>query len=158
SVLISNDPTAVSECAAVLTTRGVGATATLPWPTVHSMETMDHLTVGDVVVINPSGYVRTVYRRASRHNFLFATDRCYSLCLMCSQPPKPVDDSGRVKELLRTIELMSPETAELGITGGEPTLLGGGFLELVGRCKEKLPRTALHILSNGRLFAYGSLA
>src|SRR5206468_1771074 len=79
-------------------------------------------------------------------------------CLMCSQPPKEVNDSWRVGELLRTIDLMSPATEELGITGGEPTLLGDGLIEVVRRCKEGLPRTGLHILSNGRLFSYGAYA
>jgi His-Xaa-Ser system radical SAM maturase HxsC len=146
--------------AAVLAVRNLATPlpAGVSVPVVHRLETIDHLTDGDVVAVNPTGYVRTVYRPASRHNFLFATDRCNSLCLMCSQPPKEVDDSWRVRELLRTIDLMSPATEELGITGGEPTLLGDGLIEVVRRCKEGLPRTGLHILSNGRLFSYGAYA
>jgi His-Xaa-Ser system radical SAM maturase HxsC len=49
------------------------------------------------------------------------------------------------------------ETRELGITGGEPTLLGEGLLEIVRACKQSLPNTALHMLSNGRMFNYLSL-
>src|SRR4029453_10825533 len=41
---------------------------------------------------------------------------------------------------------------EPGFTGGEPTLLGGSFFEIVERAKLRLPDTALHILTNGRLF------
>jgi len=119
---------------------------------------MSHLAPDDVVSLEPGGYVRTLYRRASRFNTLFATDRCNSLCLMCSQPPKNVDDSYRVRELLRLVDLIGEETEELGITGGEPTLLGDDFLSIVRRCKEKLPRTRLHLLSNGRLFCYATLA
>jgi His-Xaa-Ser system radical SAM maturase HxsC len=52
---------------------------------------------------------------------------------------------------------MSVETCELGITGGEPTLLGEGLLEIVRACKKYLPNTALHMLSNGRMFNYLSL-
>jgi hypothetical protein len=77
---------------------------------------------------------------------------------MCSQPPKDVDDSNAVREHLRLIELMSPDTAEIGITGGEPTLLKDGLLTVIGRCKELLPSAALHVLSNGRLFYYSSYA
>jgi His-Xaa-Ser system radical SAM maturase HxsC len=77
---------------------------------------------------------------------------------MCSQPPKDIDDSDRIAEHLRLIELASPTTAELGITGGEPTLMKDDLLEIVRRCKQLLPQTALHILSNGRLFYYGSFA
>ncbi len=60
--------------------------------------------------------------------------------------------------MLQTIDLIDPSTPELGITGGEPTLLKDGFLEVVRSCKEQLPNTALHVLSNGRLFRYGSFA
>lgn len=33
-----------------------------------------------------------------------------------------------------------------------------GLLDVIRRCKQLLPETALHILSNGRLFYYGSFA
>lgn len=127
-------------------------------PTVSGLANLDHLEDGDVVALNPGGYIRTLYRIRSKHNALFATDRCNSFCLMCSQPPRPVDDKGRIHEHLQLIELMDPSTAELGITGGEPTLLKDDLLRIVELCKERLPGTALHILSNGRLFYYGSFA
>lgn len=127
-------------------------------PVLHGVQTFDHLVPGDVVALNPGGYIRTLYRVASPHNAIFTTDRCNSYCLMCSQPPKSVDDSDRIAEHLRLIELMSPTTREIGITGGEPTLLKDDLLRIIERCKERLPDTALHILSNGRLFYYGSFA
>jgi His-Xaa-Ser system radical SAM maturase HxsC len=77
---------------------------------------------------------------------------------MCSQPPKSIDDSHRLAEHLRLIGLIDPSTKELGITGGEPTLLRDGFLQLIARCSERLPATALHVLTNGRLFFYRSFA
>jgi len=127
-------------------------------PIVHSLRRMDHLTEGDVVAVNPNGYIRTLYRIESGHNALFATDRCNSYCVMCSQPPKPVDDSERIAEHLRLLDLIDPGTRELGITGGEPTLLKDDLLRIIAKAKERLPQTALHILSNGRLFYYGSFA
>lgn len=131
--------------------------ADVPVPVVHGLN-LGHLAEGDVVSLDPRGHVRTLYRRASKHNALFATDRCNSLCLMCSQPPRDVDDDWRVQEMLDTIALIDSSTPELGITGGEPTLLKEGFLRVVQACKERLPNTALHVLSNGRLFRYGALA
>lgn len=125
---------------------------------VHSVSSVDHLEDGDVIAIHPNGYIRTLYRVSSPHNALFTTDRCNSYCLMCSQPPKPVDDSGRLREHLRLVELIDPTTRELGITGGEPTLLKRDLLRIIERCKVVLPATALHILSNGRLFYYGTYA
>ncbi|MDQ3803559.1 MAG: His-Xaa-Ser system radical SAM maturase HxsC [Acidobacteriota bacterium] len=127
-------------------------------PLVHSVSGLDYLSDGDVVDISPSGFVRTLYRRNSPHNFILATDQCNSFCLMCSQPPKQVDDFDRIGEHLRLIDLIDPETAELGITGGEPTLFKDDFLRLVEYCRDKLPRTALHVLTNGRLFYYREFA
>src|SRR5438128_12496952 len=62
---------------------GVG----MPIPIVHTV-TIDYLRCGDVVSLDSRGYVRTLYRRGSPHNAIFATDRCNSFCVMCSQPPK----------------------------------------------------------------------
>ena len=120
--------------------------------------TTDHLSDGDVVSITSAGHVRTLYRRQSKSNTLFATDRCNSLCVMCSQPPRDVDDSGRAAELIRLIELIDPATEELGITGGEPTLLGQGLLDVVATCRDRLASTAVHVLSNGRRFYYWQYA
>ncbi len=60
--------------------------------------------------------------------------------------------------MLKTVALIDKDTAELGISGGEPTLLGEGLVSVIRACCEHLPQTALHILSNGRLFRYSSLA
>jgi His-Xaa-Ser system radical SAM maturase HxsC len=119
---------------------------------------VDHLAERDIVLINRRGYVRTVVRHGSRSNSLFATDRCNSLCLMCSQPPREVDDEAKASELVRIVSLMDSDTRDLGITGGEPTLLGDGLLQVIAACKTFLPSTALHILSNGRRFWYSSYA
>lgn len=60
---------------------------------------------------------------------------------MCSQPPRAVNDDWRVQEMLDTIALIDPEARELGITGGEPTLLGQGLLDVVQACKDRLRTT-----------------
>lgn len=119
----------------------------------------EYLREGDILRFNPSGRdVRTLYRRNSRHNFLFFTERCNSRCLMCSQPPRAIDDSYLVDDILAAIPWMSTETPELGITGGEPTLLHEKLINVVESIKGHLPKTSLHMLSNGRLFAYARYA
>jgi His-Xaa-Ser system radical SAM maturase HxsC len=133
------------------------ATRPLTSPLVHDLP-VAHFSDGDVVSIDARGYVRTVYRPASHYNSLFVTDRCNSYCLMCSQPPKNVQEPGRLQELQSIVRLINPEAVELGVTGGEPTLLRDHFLELIRTCRDVLPSTALHVLSNGRLFYYGSFA
>ncbi len=113
-----------------------------------------HLSNGDVVRINPANKsMRILYRRNSEHNSFLVTERCNHYCLMCSQPPKKIDDSWIVNEILETIPLIDPETKEIGFTGGEPTLLEDDFLRILQKCKNYLPNSAVHILSNGRKFA-----
>jgi len=60
--------------------------------------------------------------------------------------------------MLRTVALIDTDLLELGISGGEPTLLGEGLIAVMQACRDTLPQTALHVLSNGRLFRYISLA
>jgi His-Xaa-Ser system radical SAM maturase HxsC len=124
----------------------------------HSLSPSHYLEAGDVVAGDPTGIVRTLYRRDSEHNTILATEACNSFCTMCSQPPRNVEARARMQEHLRLLELIDPATRELGISGGEPTLLKSDLVRLARRARELLPRTALHILSNGRLFYYGSLA
>lgn len=107
---------------------------------------------GDVVELNPlQKKVAIRYRRGDTGNVLFATERCNSYCLMCSQPPRHVEDDWRVRHLLDLVDLIDQDEASLAISGGEPTLLGDGLVELVSKCAQTLPKTHLHILSNGRL-------
>ena len=127
-------------------------------PLIHSAKSLDYLSDGDVIYVSPNGFVRTLYRKNSTSNFLLATDQCNSFCLMCSQPPRQVNDFDRISEHLQLIDLMDPETPELGITGGEPTLFKDEFLRLIRYCKNRLPNTALHVLTNGRLFYYREFA
>src|SRR5207247_76994 len=84
-------------------------------PGIVSAPRTETLEDRDVVALEPSGFVKILYRKSSPHNAIFATDRCNSLCLMCSQPPKDVDDSERIHEHLRLVDLIDPDTKELGI-------------------------------------------
>lgn len=118
-----------------------------------------YLTHGDVVRIEPRRKaIRVLYRRDSPHNTFLTTERCNHYCLMCSQPPREVDDSWIVGEILETIPLIDPETVEIGLSGGEPTLLGDDLFRILQTAKNYLPRTSIHILSNGRRFAHAEFA
>lgn len=113
----------------------------------------EYLDEGDIVRIDPDRRTMGVlYRRASRFNSMLVTERCDNYCVMCSQPPKDRMDDWLVDDLLDMIPLMCPDTPEIGITGGEPALLGERLLEVVDCLARTLPRTALHVLSNGRAF------
>lgn len=107
---------------------------------------------GDVIEVDPLRQrVASRYRRGDNGNVLFATERCNSYCVMCSQPPRQVQDDWRVIQLLDLIDLIDSDEPSLAISGGEPTLLGNGLVDVVERCASVLPTTHIHILSNGRL-------
>lgn len=144
--------------AGVLSTDPHGTAPPVPLPAIYAPPNLEYLRQGDVVALRPNGVVSVLYRRASPHNTILATERCNSLCLMCSQPPKTRDDSYRVGEILRLIELIDPETRELGVSGGEPTLLGDSFFAIVEKAERYLPGTALHVLTNGRNFKDAAFA
>jgi His-Xaa-Ser system radical SAM maturase HxsC len=128
-------------------------------PVVALPEALGYLADGDVVRVAPrGGIVNVLYRKASPHNSVFVTERCNSNCVMCSQPPVDADDGYLVDVWLAALPLMDPETRELGITGGEPTLLEDGLLRILACARDHLPRAAVHVLSNGRLLRYLSLA
>ena len=83
-----------------------------------------HLQEGDVVCLDPSGDIALLYKIGSPHNSILATNRCNCRCLMCPQIPAS-DPPGLIANNLKLISLMDPDQTEsLGLTGGEPTLLG----------------------------------
>ena len=89
----------------------------------------------------------------SNDNALFVTAQCNNHCLMCCQPPGKVDDIESLYE--HNIQLLYSAPKELkvlGITGGEPTLLGGKLITLLQEVRKCLPETAIQLLSNGRAF------
>ena len=87
-------------------------TAPADLPTIVGPANLEYLGDGDVVLLYPSGETQVLYRRSSENNTVLATERCNSFCLMCSQPPKRIDDSWRVEVILRLIELIDPARAK----------------------------------------------
>ena len=121
---------------------------------VSQLRLPDVVAPGDVVrLVEGSSRVSVLYRRGSNSNTLLSTERCNSLCLMCSQPPRDVDDRYLVDEMLETILLIDRNETQLGISGGEPTLLGDDLLVVLHHARRHLSHTGLHVLSNGRRFS-----
>ena len=74
---------------------------------------------------------------------------------MCSQVPKDRDDVQYFYQIhQKLIPLIPKDCKEIGISGGEPTLLGDKFFTLLALLKEELPDTEIHVLTNGRVFAW----
>jgi len=87
---------------------------------------------------------------------LFLTGQCNSNCIMC-----PYTHKWRTKAkasdfalLKRFVDLMNPYAEYVCVTGGEPTLLGEGFLTLLSHIKQHFVNPLVHILTNGRVFYY----
>ena len=90
----------------------------------------------------------------SNDNTLFVTEQCNNHCLMCCQPPKQIEDiESLFKENIHIVRTAPKELKVIGISGGEPTLLGDRLFDLIEEIRLQLPDTDIHLLSNGRAFS-----
>ena len=97
--------------------------------------------------------MRGDFRIDSNDNTLFTTARCNNNCIMCCQPPLDNDDMEELYQ--RNIEIINRAPKNIpvvGISGGEPTLLGDKLVDLIRHIRQTLPDSDIHILSNGRNF------
>lgn len=118
----------------------------------------DYLATGDIIGIrHGSRKFRTLYRKKSRHNSFLVTERCNNYCLMCSQPPKDIDDGWILDEIRESLPLVDPTTSALTFTGGEPLTEWLSFVEVLEQCRDQLPGTAIQVLTNGRAFAHSKI-
>lgn len=83
---------------------------------------------------------------------LFFTKKCNHYCLMCSEPPSRDNFDYLINENMKIVELMSKDTEVIGISGGEPTLLGKDFFKIIKKIREELPNTKIRLLTNGRSY------
>lgn len=135
------------------------ADSLLAYPAISKVPDFGHLQDGDIVVVGTDGNIRTLYRVNSIYNTLVATERCNSNCLMCSQPPRDRDDIPRLFSIYeQLIPLIPKNCSELLISGGEPTLMGDRFFRLLEIVQTQLPDTEVHVLTNGRSFAWNNMA
>jgi His-Xaa-Ser system radical SAM maturase HxsC len=118
--------------------------------TVHSEE----LETGDVIArLDGKSEVAVVYRPSDVHHALLLTNRCNSNCLMCSQPPTKDLDEWRVAECLEVIRHIESSPPVLGLTGGEPLLLGSGLVRILDAVRRVHEPTWIEVLTNGRLLS-----
>lgn len=97
--------------------------------------------------------------KESNDNTLFLTGQCNNRCLMCCQPPTIEND---IEELyyrnIRIIDESPDDIQVIGLSGGEPLLLGERLFDLIDIIRSKFPTSHIHLLSNGRLFKNPSIA
>ena len=97
--------------------------------------------------------MRGDFRIESNDNTLFTTARCNNNCIMCCQPPLKNDDIDELfKRNIAIINRAPKDIPVVGISGGEPTLLGYRLIDLIKHIRQTLPDSDIHILSNGRNF------
>lgn len=110
--------------------------------------------IGDVVVPEVGGRkIHVSFRDSDLHHSLFVTNQCNSYCLMCSQPPTKQEDGWLVDEALDIVRHIGNSPRVLGITGGEPLLLGQRLRSLLDTINLHHPDTRVDLLSNGRLLS-----
>lgn len=129
--------------------KGNGAT-----PCLYGLKSDDinRLQDGDVILINTDGRLNLLWEVDTNDNAILATERCNSNCIMCPQPPRK-DQAGLQDLNLQIIRLLnSDKIKSICITGGEPTLLGIDFINLIAECKKRLPNVPLAVLTNGKSF------
>lgn len=134
---------------ATITTHPIVSGNAKPYVLTDSIEDFHE---GDVVVLNQKGEIIFVYEITSCHNAIMATERCNHRCIMCPQPPI-LQERDKTPFNLKLISLMDKDTQEIGITGGEPTLIGDNLFVLIRQIQKELPKAAISILSNGVKFS-----
>lgn len=89
-------------------------------------------------------------------NTIFTTGLCNSNCIMCpyTEHFRRNANSASFDTLKQFVDVMSPYAEYVCITGGEPTILRDDFLKLIEHCRKHFHSALLHILTNGRTFAY----
>lgn len=125
----------------------------MPGPAAVLPEDLRYLGRDDVVRLSSDlRSLRVLFRAASPHNAFLVTERCDHRCVMCAQPPRGRDQTDLLAETLEVLPLVPRDTPVIGVTGGEPTILGEGFFRLVRAARDHLPDTRLQILTHGRRF------
>ncbi|MEL0630722.1 His-Xaa-Ser system radical SAM maturase HxsC [Psychromonas aquatilis] len=111
-----------------------------------------YLNDGDIILIKEQT-ISVAYRKNANATFLLLTEQCDNFCIMCSQPPKAINDEYIVDQLMELIPLLPKSLHEIGLTGGEPTILGNKFIKILNLINAYLPNTSVHVLSNGKSFS-----
>lgn len=114
----------------------------------------EELEYGDIIFSVPGkDFVDVSYRQSDIHHTLFLTNRCNSNCLMCSQPPTSDDDGWLVDEAIDIVRHIDISPKSIGITGGEPLLLGAKLRRVLDEITLQHPHSRIDLLTNGRLLS-----
>ncbi len=119
---------------------------------ISNKELYSSISDGDIAIVSKNGNIRVILSRVANHNTVLVTERCDNLCLFCSQPPKPQDDSWLLTQASLAIAAFNSSTV-IGVSGGEPLIYRDDFLTFLDFIIDHSSITQLHILTNGRAFS-----
>jgi len=119
---------------------------------INGIENIDTFCEGDVVSISPQGGINFLYEHNSVHNAVFVTERCNHRCIMCPQPPVSKEQD-KTEFNMKLISLFDKNTQSIGITGGEPTMIGDKLFDAVRQIKKCCPKASVDMLTNGVKFS-----
>jgi len=118
---------------------------------IENVENIFELHDNDIVTVDPDGKISIVYDINSKHNAIFITERCNSNCIMCPQPPVKQEED-KLNLNLKYISLIDKNAKSIGITGGEPTLIGEKLFDILNAIYNRIPKASINLLSNGIKF------
>jgi len=119
---------------------------------IQYFKKIDEIEDGAIVRIENETLFITI-RPSSNAKTLFFTSKCNHYCLMCSEPPQTTNDDYLIIDNMKIIELLDKDLEVIGISGGEPTLLGDNFIKIIKKIREELPETTIRVLTNGRAYS-----
>lgn len=148
-ILVTNEKKLPKGYKAVISTHDLSGDTSTPYVKVDNISAFND---GDVINITTDGEICFLYEISSTSNVVFATARCNHRCIMCPQPPV-LQEKDRTDFNLNLIKLFDKGAQEVGITGGEPTMIGDKLFDIIRQIKKSCPKAAISILSNGVKFA-----
>jgi His-Xaa-Ser system radical SAM maturase HxsC len=100
--------------------------------------------------MDPTGKITVLFDISSNDNAILVTNRCNCSCIMCPQPPDKDPENIFEQSLLLTSLIKNKMRGHLGITGGEPTVLGENLIRIIESARKNLPNTIITLLTNGK--------
>ena len=108
----------------------------------------------DIVEIR-NNKVYKIFDVSSNENSIVVMNKCNENCVMCpcTEIWRNLDISMTVDEIMELIDYIPSDTRHLTLTGGEPTLVGYGFLKILDKINDHFDHIDIQILTNGRTFS-----
>lgn len=121
----------------------------------HEQKNWFTLAENDALAIENTGVCRRFYCAEEDDATVLTGLACNTNCLMC-----PVSEGARLDaptvqtdELLEQISYFGSALPHVTITGGEPTMLGVGLIDVINKLHNHCPGVSVLLLSNGRAFS-----